>query len=92
MGYNATTLAQQFVWSTTDPTSGNNEGAIWQCGGGPSLNTADNTGNIYLETANGDFNADSGGSNYSDSVMKLSSTGTVLDYFTPSNEAILSPR
>ena len=87
MGYNATTLAQQFVWSTTDPTSGNNEGAIWQCGGGPAV---DDAGNVYLETANGNFDADSGGINYSDSVMKLSSSGVVLDYFTPSNESILA--
>ena len=55
MGYNATTLAQQFVWSTTDATSGNNKGAIWQCGGGPSV---DDAGNVYLETANGTFDAD----------------------------------
>ena len=68
MGYDATTLAQQFVWSTTDPTGGNNEGAIWQCGGGPSV---DDTGNVYLETANGDFDADSGGTNYSDSVDEV---------------------
>ncbi len=87
MGYTYVTLAQQFVWSTTDPTSGNNEGAIWQCGGGPSV---DDAGNVYLETANGNFDADSNGINYSDSVMKLSSSGTVLDYFTPSNEAILA--
>ena len=87
MGYNPTTLAQQFVWSTTDPTSGNNEGAIWQAGGGPATDLA---GNVYLETANGIFDADSGGINYSDSVLKLSSTATVLDYFTPSNESRLN--
>ncbi len=48
MGYDATTLAQKFVWSSTDPTSGNNQGAIWQGGGGPA---ADSAGNVYLETA-----------------------------------------
>jgi hypothetical protein len=87
MGYNATTLAQEFVWSSTDPTSGNNEGAIWQSGGGPAF---DDAGNVYLETANGTFDANSGGINYSDSVMKLSGSGTVLDYFTPSNESLLA--
>ncbi len=88
MGYNATTLVQQFFWSTTDATSGNNKGAIWQCGGGPSV---DDTGNIYLETANGTFDANvTGGINYSDSAMKLSSGGTVHDYFTPSNQSILA--
>jgi hypothetical protein len=87
MGYNATTLAQEFVWFSTDPTSGNNEGAIWQSGGGPAVDSA---GNIYLVTANGTFDADSGGINYSDSVVKLSSSGTVIDYFTPSNQSVLS--
>jgi hypothetical protein len=87
MGYSATTLAQEFVWFSTDPTSGNNQGAIWQSGGGPAMDAA---GNVYLETANGTFDADSGGINYSDSVVKLSSGGTVLDYFTPANQSVLS--
>ncbi len=50
----------------------------------------DAAGNIYLETANGTFDANSGGNNFSDSVMKLSNNGTVLDYFTPSNESLLA--
>ncbi len=87
MGYDASNLTQKFVWSTTDPTSGNNEGAIWQSGGGPAV---DASGNLYLETANGTFDADSGGSNYSDSVVKLTSNGAVLDYFTPFNESMLA--
>ena len=81
MGYDPATLAQKFVWSSTDPTSGNNQGAIWQSGGGPA---ADSSGNIYLETANGDFNVDSGGVNYSDSVVGLTAGGSVIDYFTAS--------
>ena len=87
MGYDAATLTQKFAWSSTDPTSGNNQGAIWQSGGGPS---ADAAGNVYVETANGDFNVNSGGTNYSDSVVKLSTAGAPLDYFTPFNESALS--
>ena len=87
MGYDAATLAQRFVWSTTDATSGNHQGAIWQSGGGPS---ADASGNIFVETANGAFDADSGGINYSDSVVKLNAGGSVLDYFTPFNESLLN--
>jgi hypothetical protein len=87
MGYDAATLTQKFAWSSTDPTSGNNQGAIWQSGGGPS---ADAAGNVYVETANGDFNVNSGGTNYSDSVVKLSAAGVPLDYFTPFNESALS--
>ncbi len=87
MGYDATTLTQKFVWSSTDATAGNNQGAIWQSGAGPA---ADSAGNIYLETANGEFDAASGGINYSDSVVKLNANGTVLDYFTPSDESALN--
>ena len=87
IGYDAATLNQKFVWSTTDATSGNHQGAIWQSGGGPS---ADASGNVFVETANGAFDADSGGINYSDSVVKLNASGSVLDYFTPFNESVLN--
>ena len=87
MGYNATTLAQQFVWSATEPTGGNNQGAIWMYGNGPAV---DSSGNVYVETANGVFDANSGGHNYSDSVVKLSASGAVLDYFTPFNQSMLT--
>jgi hypothetical protein len=86
MGYDAATLTQKFAWSSTDPTS-DHQGAIWQSGGGPS---ADAAGNIYVETANGNFNVDSGGIDYSDSVVKLTANGSVLDYFTPSDESALN--
>jgi hypothetical protein len=87
MAYDAATLTQKFAWSATDASNGNNQGAIWQSGAGPATDSA---GNVYLETANGEFDADSGGSNFSDSVVKLSATGTVLDYFTPFNESVLN--
>ena len=87
MGYDASNLTQKFVWSTTDPTSGNNEGAIWQSGGGIAVDSSDD---LYVETGNGVFDVDSGGSNYSDSVVKLSPNGTVLDYFTPFNQSLLA--
>ena len=83
MAYNATTLAQKWIWHSTDPTSGNNEGAIWGSGNGPAL---DASGNIYVETANGYFD---GANNYSDSVVKLSPTGALLDYFTPFDQLVM---
>jgi hypothetical protein len=83
MAYNSTTLAQQWVWHSTNPTSGNNEGAIWCSGNGPAL---DANGNIYVETANGAFD---GVSNFSDSVVKISPSGTVVDYFTPFDQGIM---
>jgi hypothetical protein len=92
MGYDATTLAQTFVFATADPTNSGpfgsgNQAAIWQSGGGPAV---DSSGNVYVETANGTFDADTGGINYGDSALKLSATGSVLDYFTPSNQATLN--
>ena len=52
---------------------------------------ADSSNNLYFLTGNGAFNADTGGSDYGDSTVKLSTTGSlhVTDYFTPSNQATL---
>ena len=44
---------------------------------------ADSTGNIYFVTGNGTFDANTGGSDYGDSFVKINPAGTVLDYFTP---------
>jgi len=81
-GYDAATLAQKFVFSTSDPTSGSNGAAVWDGGGGPA---ADASGNIYVTTGNGAFD---GTKNFSESVLKLSPTGTLLDWFTPFNRAV----
>jgi hypothetical protein len=81
MGYNASTLAQNFAWPSTVPTGGNNQGAIWGSGNPP---VADAGGNIYVVTGNGQWD---GTQNYSDSVIKLSSAGSVLDYFTPFDQS-----
>lgn len=83
--FSASTLAQKFVWSTTNPTNGScNGGAIWDGGSGPAL---DASGNIYFSTGNGTFDANSGGINYADTAVKMSSTGSILDYFTPYNQS-----
>jgi hypothetical protein len=83
MAYDAMTLAQQWAWHSTDPTSGNNAGAIWGAGNGPAL---DANGNIYVETGNGVFD---GTTNFSDSVVKLSPAGMMLDSFTPFDQAVM---
>jgi hypothetical protein len=83
MAYSSSTLTQQWVWHSTDPTNGNNEGAIWGSGNGPAL---DANGNIYVETGNGVFD---GTSNFSDSVVKLSPEGARLDYFTPFDQDVM---
>ena len=84
LGYNASTLKQVLAFNASPNAS---DSGIWQSGAGPA---SDATGNIYFNTGNGGFDVDKGGSDYGDSVVKLNSSGTVLDYFTPYNQATLN--
>ena len=89
IGYNESTLAQQTVFCVTPNGA---EGGIWMGGGGPAVDAA---GDIYFSTGNGTFDANTGGSDYSMSLLRTAVSGSslsVLDYFTPSNEAHLSNR
>src|SRR5262249_25653792 len=88
MSYNADTLQQLGVFLATPQGNGDGitaagGGGIWMSGGGPA---ADSVGNIYFVTGNGAFNADDGGSSYSQAFVKLASTSGVLsvaDWFAP---------
>src|SRR5205823_9483655 len=84
LGYDAATLQQIMVHNTT-PDGG--LGGIWQSGGGLS---ADSTGNIYALTGNGSFNGDSVGKSFSNSFIKVSPAGALLDWFTPFNWSFLN--
>jgi hypothetical protein len=86
MGYNASTLAQVFAQPLTNatPIQGCNLGGIWLSGAGPA---ADASGNIYVSTGNGNYD---GVTNYGDSAVKLSPTGSILDWFTPFNQSVFS--
>jgi hypothetical protein len=84
LGYDATTLTQKFVYCTTPDA---NEGAIWQSGAGVAI---DSTGNAYVETGNGTFDGMSGGRDLSESVIKVSSAGAVVDWFAPHDAVALS--
>ena len=86
LAYDAATLRQKAVWNATP---GGDNGGIWQAGSGPA---ADASGNVYLMTGNGLFDADHGGPNYGDSFVKLRLEGATLavkDYFTPCNQSLL---
>ena len=86
MGYNETTMQQVAVYNTT-PNS--KEGGIWQGGSGAA---ADASGNIYVATSNGIFDANLGGTDYADSFLQLSTAGgtlAVADYFSPYNQGIM---
>ena len=79
------------VWnSTPNFVSGSpSDGGIWMSGGAPA---ADSSNDLYFLTGNGSFDANSGGSNYGDSTIRLTASGGlhVKDYFTPGNQGSLN--
>ncbi len=86
MGYDKTSLQQQYVYNTT-PNGYN--GGIWMSGGGPS---ADENGNIYAAVGNGSVGFNNNPSdpiNRSESALKLTPNNngglTVNSFFTPKN-------
>lgn len=79
--YNESDLSQAAVFCATPSTNG---GAIWQSGGAPAI---DGSGNVYVTTGNN--NSVSDGVEFGESLIKLSPTLAVLDYFTPSTFASL---
>ena len=86
LGYNANNLTQKYVFNTTPNGT---QGGIWMSGQGPSVDT---NGDLYMITGNGDFNANTGGTDYGDSFIKLHPTQnslSVTDYFTPFNQSYL---
>ncbi len=86
IGYDAATLQQTAAYTDTPNW---NAGSFWQGGAAPA---ADANGNIYVVSANGTFDANLGGSDLGESVLKLSSGSNlaVADYFTPYNADALS--
>ncbi len=90
VAYSESTLAQTAVINIAADSSGGP--SIWMAGGGLA---ADTTGNIYLLTANGDFDTTLNSSglpqygDYGNSFVKLSTTAgslAVADFFAPFNE------
>jgi hypothetical protein len=81
MAYNATTLQQAEVFS---PTPNASRGGVWQAGSGLA---ADTRGNIYVAIGDGAFDANSGGTDYGDSVLRFHGSLSVQDYFAPMDQA-----
>ncbi len=79
--FNATTLAQNGILNTTPNGT---LGSIWQSGNALAVDSA---GNLFFSTGDGTFDANTGGLDYGDTVMKLSPTLQVLDYFTPMDQS-----
>ena len=95
--YNATNLsmATNCVFNTTPNATTNAfgvnaaEGGIWQGGGGLCVDA--NT-NLYFETGNGSYSANTNGGDYADTFLKISTTNgfAVADSFTPYDQASLA--
>jgi len=89
IGFSTSTLAHSNPWNVTPnkiATVPSCRGGIWMSGGAPAI---DSSNNIYVMTGNGVFDAGSGGSNYSNSYVKLNSSLAVLDFFTPHDQSNL---
>ena len=84
MGYDATTLAQKYLFNTT-PTGF--AGGIWMSGQGPSV---DANGNVYLATSTGDFDANVGGASYSQTQLAFHPDLSLKDWFAPFDAKPLS--
>lgn len=83
--YDANSLSLKTVWS---PTPGGRDGGIWQSGQGLATDAA---GNLYVQTANGDF--DPGHQLYGDSLLRLrfeNGALKVTDYFSPCSQMFLN--
>jgi hypothetical protein len=84
VGYGASDLMPKMTFCASPD---DNWVSLWQTGGGLSSDAA---GYVYAETANGTFDANTGGNDWGDSALKLDSTGKVVDYFTPFDQEALS--
>jgi hypothetical protein len=85
LAYNKTTFAQVAVYATTTIGS---EGGIWMAGQGPAIDSA---GNLYLLTGNGSSGKTPNGLvQTGESMIKLSPSLQLLDYFTPYNASSLT--
>jgi hypothetical protein len=80
IGYDASTLTQTAIFSTTPNAM---RAGVWQSGNGLA---ADSSGYIYGSSGDGPFDANSGGIDYGDSVLKLDGNLNVVDYFTPMDQ------
>ena len=92
-GFQANNLAAApLVWSSTPAGEG---GGMWMSGAGLAAGLDAPGGNnyIYVGTGDGDFTANTGGSDYGDSFVKLATNLTTVPngYFTPYGQACMNP-
>jgi len=85
LGYRADTLEQAMVYNDTPNGSG---ASFWGSGAGP----ASDGSNVFVVSANGEFDDTTAVPDLGDSIIKLSPANglSVADYFTPFNQLALS--
>ena len=85
MAHDAATLKLMGAFNDTPEGSG---ASFWNGGAGPS---ADEEGNIFVVSANGNFDGNSSAAQLDESVLKLAPAPhlTVTDVFTPFNKVVL---
>ena len=86
MAYDAHSLEQVAVFNNTPD---GDRASYWMGGAAPA---ADSAGNIYLMAANGKFDVDTGGRDFGETFIKLSTNKGlgVADYFAPFNQQHLT--
>ena len=85
LSYDADTLAHLATFCVTPRSPQGGEGGIWQSGQGPC---ADESGNLYVLTGNGDFDDEAG--NYGDCAVSLDANLKVRSFFSPHDNAALN--
>jgi hypothetical protein len=86
IGYSASNLSQVSVFNAT-PNAG--YGGIWMSGAAPAV---DASGNLFLLTGNGNFDATNTtppNNDYGDSLLEMNSSLKVEQYFTPTDQLTL---
>src|ERR1700686_1998302 len=81
MSYDAQTLSQVAILNTSPNGS---LAGVWQSGAGLA---ADSLGYVYAATGDGLFDFNTHGPDEGDTVLKLDSNLSVVDYFTPTDQA-----
>ena len=86
MAYDAATLQQTMIWTSTPDGGPFNGGGIWMAGRAPAV---DADGSVYYITGNGNWD---GVTNFGESFVKFGPTPDtpLLDWFTPSDYGSLN--
>jgi uncharacterized protein (TIGR03437 family) len=81
LAYNSSTLAQTAVFNSAP---NGRQAAFWQSGRAPAIDT---NGDVYAVTGNGDWD---GTANFGESLLRLSSNLSLLDWYTPQEYSSLN--